>query len=185
MRSSRRFLLFLLAPTLLAAQVSSLGSGRKVIEAKSVVRSFLEQDYRGGRLSPEPLKKLLTLTTWKTDPEWQAITVISHYDITSGKTEGLHRANIGVTYYVTGRYLLGVGYTAETEQQDAVFLVGENEDTWKLEEMDPPLSPHVSRAALVQWLKNNLPKEQDAMRKAAIQNAIKQLDTPAPPAASR
>ena len=166
----------LLIPLLISAQQTPDFLSRRLPAARTVVRNYLELDYRGALLAPEPAKKLLALTTWKSDPEWQAVTVISQYEISGARTSGIKRALVTVNYTVIGRYEPGVGFARDTEPQTAEFTLGEDDNGWKILESDPPAVPHVSKPALVQWLRTAWPKEQDPMRKSAMQRTLNQLD---------
>jgi len=182
----RRILLVLsvlLVPVLFSAQQTPDFLSHKLPPARNLVRNYLELDYRGARLVPEQAKKLLALTTWKSDPEWQVLTLVSQYEISDAHFSGFKHVIVTVNYTVVGRYEPGVGFTRDTEPQTAEFTLSEDDSGWKILESDPPVAPHVSKASLVQWLKTALPKEQDPMRKSVMQSTLNQLAPPAPPPA--
>jgi hypothetical protein len=148
---------------------------RKPEPPVGTVREYVRQDYEGARLSADSwAAHIKDLTTWKTDPDWQNIKIISRYEVVSVK-EGLRSATIGVRYEVLGQFESGVGYLAEPGSEDADFRLKEIDNAWKIEDLDPLTGPHVSRARVVQWLQASLVKEKDPARRVAIESALKQL----------
>jgi hypothetical protein len=148
---------------------------------RNVVREFCRLDYVGSRLAPETWSRMKELTTWKGNPDWRSLTVVSRYDM-GDASESFRSARISVHYQVLGRFDPGIGFTPEPASQDVEFRLKEIDGQWRIDSTDPPATPHVSKPRLVQWLQTALPKEKDAANRAVMQNALQQLQekTPAP-----
>ncbi len=173
MRSPRIALLVLSLSILALAQFQP-GSLRRQ-DAGNVVRDYLRFDYQGARLNPASWPRMQALTTWKSNPDWQAFTIVSQYEVVSAD-QGLRSAAVKVRYGVLGRFEMGVGYAPDRGFQTAEFRLRAVEDGgWKIEEQDPLLNPHVSRSRAVEWLQSALAAEKNAANKAAIESALKML----------
>jgi len=173
MRMLRISLAVFLLSTLALAQFRP-GTLRRGHQADNVVRDYLRLDFTGARLSPASWPRIKALTSWKSNPEWQSVTIVSQYEVISDE-ERTHSAVASVKYGVLGRFRIGVGYTPEAGVETVVFKLREVDDGWKIEELDPMINPHVSRARAVQWLQSALATEQDAGNKAAMERALNAL----------
>src|SRR5512146_409465 len=138
---------------------------------RNVVREFCRLDYVGSRLAPETWSRMKPLTTWKANPDWRSLTVVSRYDM-GDASESFHSARISVHYQVLGRFEPGIGFTPEPAAQDVEFRLKETDGEWRIDSTEPPVTPHVSKARLVQWLQAALPKERDAANRAVMETAL-------------
>src|SRR5512146_2184338 len=92
-----------LVSTLCPAQFRPLGAIPKSSAPQIVVREFCRLDYVGSRLAPETFARMKPLTTWKENPEWRALTVVSRYDM-GDAAESFHSARVSVHYQVLGQF---------------------------------------------------------------------------------
>jgi len=173
----RRLLLLtvLLASAACLAQVPIRGIPHRH-PSRTVVGTYCRMDYEGTRLSKESWPRLRALTTWKDNPEWRGFTVVSQYDVMTND-DGLRAATVGVRYSVLGRFEPGMGYTAERGIEDVFFHLKDVDSDWKVDDLDPAINPHVSKASAIAWLKTALAAEKDAANRIALQNALKTLST--------
>lgn len=170
-----RLLAFLLLASCFAAGQSVNLPGRHPRQpARSIVGSYCRLDYVGSRLSKEAWDRVKPLTTWRDNPDWRGFTVVSQYDITSAN-EGIRSSNVDVDYTVLGRFERGIGYSAERAKDSVAFRLKDNDGSWRIEEIDPPINPHVSKPAAILWLKSALAGEKDAAEKIALEEALKEL----------
>lgn len=144
-------------------------------EPNNIVRDYLRQDLGGARLKAESWAHMKALTTWKENPDWQAFTIVSHYDVVSAANEGMRSTVVTVKYGVLGRFQLGIGYTPDPGPETVEFRVRELEDGWRIDEQVPTINPHVSRARALQWLQAALVAEKDPANKIAIEKALQTL----------
>ncbi len=172
------FVLFVSACAIAQFHPSNL---RKPEPPVGTVREYVRQDYDGARLSPESWSRIKELVTWKDNPDWQNVKIISRYEVLSVK-EGLRSATVNVRYDVLGKFESGIGFMAEPASEEAEFRLREIDNTWKIDDLDPQTGPHVSKARVVQWLQGLLPKEKDAAHRVAIESALKQLQSARQPA---
>ncbi len=169
------FLLF--AACLASAQMTSLPIGTHANQrepSRIVVNDYCRMDYQGMRLEKDSWERIKSLTTWKTNPDWQGFTVITKYEVQPGD-EGLRSASVNVRYAVLGHFDVGMGYVSEPRKEEVSFLLKEVESSWRINAQDPPINPHVSKQRAITWLKASLVKEKDAGNKAAIEKALKDL----------
>ncbi len=175
MRTLRIVISLALFSTLLAmAQFHPSNLRRTPNQANNVVRDYLRLDWNGGRLKPESWERMKPLTTWKENPDFQVFTIVSQYDVVTAH-EGLRSAVVTVKYSVLGRFQLGVGYTPDPGSETVDFRVRDSEDGWRIEEQNPAINPHVSRALAVQWLQAALNSEKSPANKVAIEKALQTL----------
>ena len=156
------------------AQSMPLGIRESRKPSRSVVSSYCRMDYQGFRLASDSWARLKPLTTWKENPDWQGITVVSQYELL-GASEGMRAATVSVKYAVLGRFEPGLGYTAEPGSEEVSFRLKDVESAWKIEELDPFINPHVSKPRAIAWLKTALAAEKDAANRIAIQKALTSL----------
>jgi hypothetical protein len=157
-----------------SAQSMPLGIRESRQPSRSVVSSYCRMDYQGFRLASDSWARLKPLTTWKENPDWQGITVVSQYELLDA-SEGMRAATVSVKYAVLGRFEPGLGYTAEPGSEEVSFRLKDVESAWKIEELDPFINPHVSKPRAIAWLKTALAAEKDAANRIAIQKALKSL----------
>ncbi len=174
MRTLRIVVCISLLSTLALAQFHPGSLRRTPNQASNTVRDYLRLDLDGARLKADSWARLKALTTWKENPDFQAFTIVSQYDLVS-TNEGMRSAVVTVKYSVLGRFQLGVGYTPDPGWETVDFRVREGEDGWRIEELNPTINPHVSRARAVQWLQASLAAEKDAGNRVAIEKALQKL----------
>jgi hypothetical protein len=165
---------FLLASCFAAAQSMNLPGRHTRQPARSIVSSYCRLDYVGSRLSKEGWDRIKPLTAWRENPDWRGFTVVSQYDVISAN-EGIRSSSVDVGYTVLGRFERGIGYSAEPAKDSVAFRLKDNDGVWRIEELDPPINPHVSKPAAIAWLKSALAGEKDAAEKIAVEKALKEL----------
>jgi hypothetical protein len=174
MRRRGPFFLFLVLLTCTSAWAQLRGLIRHPDASRTIVNNYCRMDYEGFRLLKDSWPRMKPLTTWKENPEWQGFTVVSQYDVVSAN-EGLHSASVQVQYAVLGRFRTGLGYLAERGDEEVSFRLRDVDSSWKIEDMDPFINPHVSRARAIAWLKSALAAEKDAVNKVSMERALKDL----------
>ncbi len=175
MRYRGLVLFILLASVLALAQSLPIGIHNNSREpSRTVVSNYCRMDYQGLRLEKNTWPRMKALTTWKENPDWQGITIVSRYDVFSN-ADGLRSASVNVQYAVLGRFDIGVGYVAERRTEEITFQLRDVEDSWKIDDVTPQTNPHVSKANAVAWMKAKLATEKDTANKIALQKALKAL----------
>jgi hypothetical protein len=142
--------------------------------SRSVVSSYCRMDYQGLRLDTESWPRMKPLTTWKENPDWQGFTVVSQYDLLSAN-DGLRSATVEVQYSVLGHFEPGIGFVADPRRDQVTFRLKDVESEWKIDQLDPPINPHVSKPRAIAWLKSALTAEKDRANRLAIEKALKDL----------
>ncbi len=169
------FLILLLASFSAFAQTMPIGIHNNSREpSRTVVGNYLRMDYQGLRLDKNTWTRMKSLTTWKENPEWQSFTIVSRFDVSPGE-ESLRAATVNVQYTILGRFDLGIGYVPERRTEEVAFQLKDVDNSWKIDNVDPPIAPHVSRANAIAWMKSRLATEKDEANKIALQKALAAL----------
>jgi hypothetical protein len=125
----------------------------------SVVRSYCEFDLKSGRISTDNFKKLPPVVTWKEEPGWDTVVVVSGYKILSSKQTQDH-AVVTVQWAVLG-YSEAENVTREKKSEVVAYQLKLLKGLWKID--SPVLPPHVSvptlRAFVLKHFQNE-PKRQ-------------------------
>jgi hypothetical protein len=148
---------------------------------RELVAQYCRLDYEGARLDPETWKKLQPLVSWRENADFPLIDVISRFTLDEQPTQERSKYLIRAHYRLLGRFTLGEAFSKESagSTEDVMFTVTQGSGDWRVSDAEPNY-PHVSRTAMLKWLNENLAKAKDATAKTIYQNAIDQLQTPAP-----
>jgi hypothetical protein len=143
--------------------------------AKIAVRRYCDMDAAGFRLSRESAARMRTVTVAKEIPDWQALLVISDYQVESARSNP-HGILVKVSYHVFGRFDNGDGYTPEPHAETIEVQTVADGDEWKLGENNEDLArPRVGRAQVLKWLTEQAAASTDPEHKRILQAAIQAL----------
>ena len=140
-------------------------------------------DYEGARLDGQGWAKVEPLVTWRSNPDYAQINVISRYTVDADPTESHGKFTVTVHYRLLGSYNLVTGYVREPPNsvQQVSYVVSGTNGEWRILDSDNGL-PHPSRAAMLKWLNDKLNATQDEPAKLRYQDALRQLQAqPASP----
>lgn len=179
-------LFLLLATSLSFAQASYRLKTRTAAEysaaQRQVVGSYCRLEFEGSRLSDAGWQKLRPLVTYRSNPDFNVVEIISRYQI--APSQGMSSPYVTVSYNVIGRFEVGYGYTPAPAMREVLFRAEDKAGEVVITDIDPNV-PRASKAAVVQWLKTQLTKSPNDIAKAQIEKALQVLDPPAAtPAAS-
>jgi hypothetical protein len=187
-RSSLLFLVFVLGSvSFLAAQYPMpLPHGEqdtKGADIRELVSKYCRLDYEGARLDGQGWAKIEPLVSWKSNPEYAEINIISRYTVDPEFTESHGKYTVTVRYRLLGSYNLVTGYVPEppNTQQNVQYTVTDTKGDLRISDSENSL-PHPSRAAMLKWLNEKLNAAQDDVAKRRYQDALRQLQAqPASP----
>ena len=184
MFSIRRVLLGLAlvvgAPGLLLAQfpvpTQHVTEDTEPAQIHELVSRYCRLDYEGARLDSQARPKFEPIVWWKSNPAYTQIDVVARYsvDIPPESTKGKYV--VTVHYRLLGVYDLTTGYLRELQvsNQNVDFLVSLENLEWRIADAENT-SPHLSRAAMLKWLDQQINTTQDNAAKLRLQDALKQL----------
>jgi hypothetical protein len=155
----------------------------KLADVRELVSKYCRLDYEGARLDGEAWPKVEPLVSWRTNPEYAEINVISRYTVDLDPVEDRGKYTVTVHYRLLGSYNLVTGYVREgpNSVQDVEYIVTGTNGEWRISSSDNSL-PHPSRAAMLKWLNEKLSATQDEQAKTRYQGALRQLQAqPASP----
>jgi hypothetical protein len=149
---------------------------------RELVAQYCRLDYEGARLGTQDWSRIETLVTWRTNPDYPLVNVISRFTIDQDPIFEHGRYTVGVHYRLLGRFNLGEGYSkdAANSNEDVVFTVAQTSGDWRITAVEPNY-PRPSKAATLKWLNDSLAKAQDPAAKVVYQQAIRELEAPPVP----
>jgi hypothetical protein len=184
--SIRHFLLGLVfviaAPCLLLAQfpvpTQTTKEDPEPAQIHELVSKYCRLDYEGARLDAKAWAKFEPIVWWKSNPAFTQIDVVARYsvDIPPDATKGKYV--VSVHYRLLGTYDLATGYVREPQvsNQSVDFLVSSENLEWRIADAENT-SPHLSRAAMLSWLNQQISTTEDAAAKSRQQDALTQLQS--------
>jgi len=155
------------------------------VAARELVARYCRVDYAGARLYPSEWAKIEPLVSWRSNPEFPLMMVTSRFDLDQEPTLEHGKYMVTVHYRLLGKYDMAEGYSNDSANtvQDVNFVVSEVNDDLRIVDIEPSY-PHLSRAAILQWLNKKLADDQDPASKVMYQHAVQDLQAPksSPPA---
>lgn len=143
-------------------------------EQRKTVGTWCRQDFEGSRLSDAAWDRFRALTTFKKNPDYTSVVVVSRFQVEP-------RENISwdmdVTYTIVGRYEHGAGWIAQSGTQTVTFQTKDIDGDILITNIDTN-SPHVSKKAAIDWMKRELQTTTSDVEKIHLQDALKILDVP-------
>jgi len=156
----------------------------KSADVRELVSKYCRLDYEGDRLDEKSWAKLQPLVSWRSNPEYAEINVISRYTVDTDPPSNKGKFAVTVHYRLLGSYNLGTGYVPEPADQVVEYTVTDSNGDLQITDSENNL-PHPSRAAMLKWLNDKLNATQDDKAKLRYQQALKQLQAqPASPFAN-
>jgi hypothetical protein len=155
----------------------------KSADVRELVSKYCRVDYEGARLDGQGWAKVEPLVTWRSNPDYTEINVISRYTVEADPTESHGKFTVTVHYRLLGSYNLVTGYVREPPNsvQQVSYVVSGTNGEWRISDSDNAL-PHPSRATMLKWLNDKLSAAQDEPAKLRYQDALRQLQAqPASP----
>jgi hypothetical protein len=155
----------------------------KSLDVREVVSKYCRLDYEGARLDEQGWAKVEPLVSWKSNPDYAEINVISRYTVDPEPPESHGKYTVTVHYRLLGSYNLVTGYVPEAPNipQNVEFTVTDTKGDLRILDAENTL-PHPSRAAMLKWLNEKLNTAQDDTAKRRYQDALRQLQAqPASP----
>jgi hypothetical protein len=151
------------------------------IEQRRVVSAYCRLDFQGARLAPHGWERIGNLTIFRENPDFTSFFVVSRYQLIENST---HSDGMDVAYVVIGRYEEGAGYMPmPSVVRNASFEFHDQNGNLRISGIEP-ITPFVSRAATLDWLKHKLATQKDATGRRQIEASIQALESqnkPAPP----
>ena len=155
----------------------------KTLNVRELVSKYCRLDYEGARLDGQGWAKVEPLVSWKSNPEYAEINIISRYTVDAEPAESHGKYTVAVHYRLLGSYNLVTGYVPEppNTQQTVQFTVTDTKGDLRISDSENNL-PHPSRATMLKWLNEKLNAAQDDLAKRHYQDALRQLQAqPASP----
>ena len=174
---------FLAAQSTMPLPLGHMEQDTKSADVHELVSKYCRLDYEGARLNSQGWAKMQPLVSWRTNPEYSEINVISRYAVENDSTENHGKYTVTVHYHLLGSYNLGTGYAREAPGsiQTVEYTVTDTNGDLRITDSENGL-PHPSRATMLKWLNDKLSSTQDEQAKTRYQDALRVLQAqPASP----
>jgi hypothetical protein len=147
-------------------------------DPSKIVEKYLSLDSRGARLNARSFEVLQSYITWKEEPTWGGVVVISNYevidDVTQWEIINKLEALIPVTYQVVGTmHWETATFYPESYSETRQFHIKEFQNQWKI--VAPQIPPHVGRNRLLDYVRLERLNEASEVKKAALRRLEEQL----------
>jgi hypothetical protein len=158
-------------PALLNPKIRSFE--QMTVEQRQLVSNYCRLDFQGARLSPEGWERMRNLSTFRENPDFTSIFIVSRYQLIETTVPG---NEFSVAYVVIGRYEEGAGYMPMPSVRNVTFETRDQSGELRIIRINSS-TPFVSRKAAIDWLKAKLAKQKEASGRAQIEAAIQELET--------
>ena len=143
-------------------------------EYRQAAANYCRFDFDGARLTPQGWVRIQPTTTWRENPEYHRVAVVSRYQILPDTRYEHGRYIFDVQYDVSGQYDLAGGYFSDPNRITVQVEVGDaNGDERVMETSDQ--RPFVGRARFQQWLQARLATETDPVAKATLEASLQRF----------
>jgi hypothetical protein len=167
---------FLVAQSTMPLPLGHVEQDTKSADVRELVSKYCRLDYEGARLDGQGWARVQPLVSWRTNPEYAEISVISRYEVETDPTANHGKYAVTVHYHLLGSYALSTGYVPEApgSVQTVEYTVTDTNGDLRITDSDNSL-PHPSRAAMLKWLNDKVSATQDEPAKKRYQDALRQL----------
>lgn len=139
-------------------------------EDRQAVANYCRLDYDGARIVANGWMRVQPLTTWRENPDFRRIAVVTRYQILPEVTNDHGRAVYSVQYDVSGEYDLAGGYFPAEDHITVQIVVADG----RVAETSEP-RPLVGRQRVQQWLQARLDSEKDPVAKNTVQLSLQRM----------
>lgn len=143
-------------------------------EYRQAVANYCRLDYDGARVLPQFWPRIQPLTTWRDNPEYHRIAVVSRYEILPDTRSEHGRQVFDVQYDISGEYDLSGGYFAEPQRIIVQIELGEPAGDVRVVDTSDS-RPFIGRPRLLQWIQSRLITETDPVTKATLEASLQRL----------
>jgi hypothetical protein len=132
-----------------------------------VLKKYVTLDYHGVRLEPLSQEAIRPYVTWKEEPVWGQVVVVSEYDIPLDlqrwQVLGNLEVIIPVAFKVLGSvYLESATFLEDPKTEEVRFHVKAVSGLWRI--IGPMMPPHVSQKRMVNYVREAALEEQEPSR---------------------
>lgn len=161
-----------LAPAQSGLRINPGERSNRNAEYRQAVFNYCRLDYDGARLTAQGWPRIQPITSWRENPEFKRIAVVTRYLILADMHSDHGRYGFDVQYDISGEYDLAGGYFPDRNRVIVHIDVGEsNGDIRVMDTSD--LRPFVGQARFVQWLQAQLASATDPVAKATMEASLR------------
>lgn len=173
---------FLVAQSTMPVPLGHVEQDTKSADVHELVSKYCRLDYEGARLDGQGWAKVQPLVSWRTNPEYAEINVISRYTVDTDPPSSHGKYTVTVHYHLLGSYNLSTGYAREAGSVQTVeYTVTDTKGDLRITDSENGL-PHPSRATMLKWLNDKLSATQDETAQKRYQDGLRSLQAqPASP----
>src|SRR5271169_1600084 len=110
----------------------------KTLDVRELVSKYCRLDYEGARLDGQGWTKVEPLVSWKSNPDYVEINIISRYTVDPEPPESHGKYTVTVHYRLLGSYNLITGYVPEppNSQQNVQFTVTDTKGDLRITDLE-------------------------------------------------
>lgn len=132
-----------------------------------VVKKYVTLDFHGVRLEPISQEALKPYVTWRDEPLWGQVVVVSEYELVQDMKRWQVLGNldviIPVEFKVLGSvYLESATFLEERRTEEIRFHVKAVSGLWRI--LEPIMPPHVSQKRMVSYVREATLEEREPSR---------------------
>lgn len=162
------------APAQANVRITPGERSNKIAEYRQAAANYCRLDYDGARILADGWTRIQPLTTWRENPDYKRIAVVTRYQILPDMVSEHGRNTFNVQYDISGEYDLSGGYFPDPMRIVVQVEVGELADQVRVVGTSES-RPFVGRPRFQQWLQAKLNAETDPVAKATLQASLRRL----------
>ena len=141
-------------------------------EYRQVVANYCRLDYDGARLTAQGWPRIQPITSWRENPEFKRISVVTRYQILPDMRSDHGRYGFDVQYDVSGEFDLSSGYFPDPNRILVHIELGDFNGDGRVMETSEQ-RPFVGQPRFLQWLQARLAAESDPVAKATLEASLR------------
>ncbi len=143
-------------------------------EYRQAASSYCRLDYDGARLTAQGWPRIQPITSWRDNPEFKRIAVVTRYQILPDMRSEHGRYGFDVQYDIIGEYDFSGGYFPDPNRVTVHIEVGDSNGDIRVMETSEP-RPFVGQPRFLQWLQAKLAAETDPVNKATLAASLRRF----------
>ncbi len=147
----------------------------KEAEIRQTVANYCRLDFDGARVLPNGWDRIKPLTSWRENPEYKRVAVVSRYELQPDMTYDHGRYIFTVQYDVTGEFDSIGGYLPNPDRIIATIEATDNNGDIRVVDVSQP-HPFIGWMRFRQYLQSRAASETDPTSKASLQSSIERFD---------
>ncbi len=140
-------------------------------EYRQIVANYCRLDYDGARLTAQGWPRIQPITSWRENPEFKRVAVVTRYQILPDMRSDHGRLSFDVEYDVSGEFDFSSGYFPDPNRIVVHIELSDSNGDARVTDTSEQ-RPFVGQPRFLQWLQARLAAESDPVAKATLQASL-------------